>query len=61
MEEPNNDSGDLGDGEVVNRGKEPSEFPGYFSCRNGEQLLYWQHKVCSRTFELDFVLVSKFN
>jgi hypothetical protein len=58
MEEPNNEFGDLGDVEVVNGGKELSKFHGYFATRNGEQILNWQDKVCARTFELGFVLLS---
>jgi hypothetical protein len=48
----------LGDGEVVN-GEEAIEFVFLgISAHDGEQMLFWEYKVCDMTFELDYVLVS---
>jgi hypothetical protein len=49
----------MGDGEVVNAGEDPLIFPGVLTARNGEEMLYWEHKVTCRTFDLDFVLVRE--
>jgi hypothetical protein len=59
MEIGNNENEPMGDGEVVNVGEEPPRFPGVFTATNGEQMLYWEHKVTYRTFDLDFVLVRE--
>jgi hypothetical protein len=60
MEIGNNENEPMGDGEVVNVGEEPPRFPDVLTVTNGEQMLYWEHKVTSRTFDLDFVLVREF-
>jgi hypothetical protein len=60
MEIGNKENEPMGDGEVVNGGVDPPIFPGVLTARNGEEMLYWEHKVTSRTFDLDFVLVREF-
>ncbi|KAK2423482.1 replication protein A 70 kDa DNA-binding subunit A [Trifolium repens] len=46
----------LGDGEVVD-GEEAIEFVFLgISAHDGEQMLFWEYKVCDMTFELDYVL-----
>jgi hypothetical protein len=60
MEVGNNENEQMGDGEVVNVGEDPPICPGLLTARNGEEMLYWEHKVTSRTFDLDFVLVREF-
>ncbi|KAK2410838.1 hypothetical protein QL285_046178 [Trifolium repens] len=56
MEVGNNENEQMGDGEVVNAGEDPPICPGLLTARNGEEMLYWEHKVTTRTFDLDFVL-----